>query len=448
MQGEEGVLIEEAHPLRPWILATYASALAHSGATAEAIAKWSEVQQSGDAELADFAFVSRMALLDRPSAEERQRFEALLATPRAREDTEFVGACCGAVEHISAGANLEWIHSTVPALAATASEVLASTGDMDAALAPLRLISAQASKFFLGLVWDCERVLVRRRKRPFASRLYESFSAGEIRNGYIAAIRATEKQVDPAGLRVVEKELREADGAGGTRPFTQFDYMLFRVEIFEERDDWEALSYIDEPCQQAIDALQSDDDKKADLFIKTALRRAMSAPDLTEADRRRVVDKLKERYKAAREQLQTSPRWLSKKARRPLAKFWSCRFDRLGVTLKRGAYGMRMMMHMTIPVETGNEAAKSGMLGKTLSKILSDLKPEAAYFMATESGERGGFIVFDMKDSSEIPGITEPFFLAFNAKIQMWPAMSAQDLANGMPGLERAVKEFARAAGA
>lgn len=109
---------------------------------------------------------------------------------------------------------------------------------------------------------------------------------------------------------------------------------------------------------------------------------------------------------------------------------------------------MRMMMQVTIPVEAGNEAARNGMLGKTMGKILSDMKPEAAYFTATDSGERGGFIVFDMKDSSEIPGITEPFFLAFNAKIQMWPVMSAQDLANGMPGLERAVKEFSKAAGA
>jgi len=107
---------------------------------------------------------------------------------------------------------------------------------------------------------------------------------------------------------------------------------------------------------------------------------------------------------------------------------------------------MRMIMHMTIPVEAGNHAARTGTLGTTLKRILDEIKPEAAYFTATESGERGGFIVFDLKDASQIPAVAEPFFLALNAKINLWPAMTPQDLANGMPGLEKAVKEFGASA--
>jgi hypothetical protein len=109
---------------------------------------------------------------------------------------------------------------------------------------------------------------------------------------------------------------------------------------------------------------------------------------------------------------------------------------------------MRMLMRVSIPVEAGNAAAANGSLGATIQKILSDLKPEAAYFAANESGERSGFVVFDMKDSSELPGIAEPWFLAFNAKLQVAPAMNVQDLANGLQGLERAVKTYGKAAGA
>jgi len=109
---------------------------------------------------------------------------------------------------------------------------------------------------------------------------------------------------------------------------------------------------------------------------------------------------------------------------------------------------MRMLLRVGIPVETGNAAAANGTLGTTIQKILADIKPEAAYFTANEDGQRSGFIVFDMKDSSEIPGIAEPWFLAFNATLTFAPAMNPQDLANGLGGLERAVKTYGKSAGA
>ncbi len=109
---------------------------------------------------------------------------------------------------------------------------------------------------------------------------------------------------------------------------------------------------------------------------------------------------------------------------------------------------MRMMMKVSIPVEQGNAAARSGTLGSTMQKILADIKPEAAYFMAEDNGQRTGLIFFDMTDSSQIPAVAEPFFLAFNAAITLRPAMTPQDLANAAPGIEKAVKNFPKAAGA
>ena len=109
---------------------------------------------------------------------------------------------------------------------------------------------------------------------------------------------------------------------------------------------------------------------------------------------------------------------------------------------------MRMMVQISIPVDAGNHAARTGKLGETMQKIMAVLKPEAAYFTATEAGERGGFMVFDMQDTSQIPSIAEPFFLAFNAKLKFMPVMNAQDLANAMPGIEKAVKEYGKAASA
>lgn len=104
---------------------------------------------------------------------------------------------------------------------------------------------------------------------------------------------------------------------------------------------------------------------------------------------------------------------------------------------------MRMMLRVSIPVESGNAAARSGTLGKTIQSILAELKPEAAYF-SEENGERTGFIVFDMKESSELTAIAEPWFLAFNAKLTVRPAMNVEDLTAGAAGVERAVKNYGK----
>jgi hypothetical protein len=103
---------------------------------------------------------------------------------------------------------------------------------------------------------------------------------------------------------------------------------------------------------------------------------------------------------------------------------------------------MRMLLRVSIPVEAGNVAAKAGTLGSTIEKILADLKPEAVYFFADDDGQRSGSIVFDMQDTSQIPALAEPWFLAFNAKLSFRPVMNPQDLAKGGPGIDAAVKNF------
>jgi hypothetical protein len=105
---------------------------------------------------------------------------------------------------------------------------------------------------------------------------------------------------------------------------------------------------------------------------------------------------------------------------------------------------MRMLLRVSIPPETGNAAVKDGTLTSTVERILADLKPEAAYFFADDNGQRSGSIVFDMKDPSQIPAVSEPWFLAFNATVSLRPVMDPKDLAKASTSIGKAAKQYGK----
>ena len=102
---------------------------------------------------------------------------------------------------------------------------------------------------------------------------------------------------------------------------------------------------------------------------------------------------------------------------------------------------MRFLLKVNIPVESGNAAAKAGKLGATIQSILADLKPEAVYF-TTDNGERTAFLFLEMQDASQIPAIAEPWFIAFNASVEIHPVMLPDDLARAEGAIEKAVKKY------
>ena len=102
---------------------------------------------------------------------------------------------------------------------------------------------------------------------------------------------------------------------------------------------------------------------------------------------------------------------------------------------------MRTILKVEIPVDTGNRKIKDGSLDKTIMSILEEQKPEAVYFI-TFNGNRCGLIVLNIDDNSKMPALAEPWFLAFNATVEFFPAMVPADLAKAGKDFERMVKTY------
>jgi hypothetical protein len=102
---------------------------------------------------------------------------------------------------------------------------------------------------------------------------------------------------------------------------------------------------------------------------------------------------------------------------------------------------MRFLVKIKIPTVAGDRAISDHHFGPKMHDVLKEIGAEAAYFTAVD-GHRGGYIIVDMKDASQIPSIAEPFFLWFNATVEIQPVMLPEDLQKAGPSIEAAVKKW------
>jgi hypothetical protein len=102
---------------------------------------------------------------------------------------------------------------------------------------------------------------------------------------------------------------------------------------------------------------------------------------------------------------------------------------------------MRFMIKVRIPSERGNELLRDPQFGQKMGQLLADLKAEAAYFTTTD-GQRGGYIILNMDDASEIPAKAELLFLWLHADIDVFPVMKLEDLQKAGPAIGAALQKW------
>jgi hypothetical protein len=104
---------------------------------------------------------------------------------------------------------------------------------------------------------------------------------------------------------------------------------------------------------------------------------------------------------------------------------------------------MRFLIKIIRCIEATVKLHKAGKFASTIQGILSEQKPEIAYFVP-ENGKRTLYIVVSINDASELPRIAEPWFNAFSAKVHFFPAMTTIDLENARPDIDSAVQKWSR----
>ena len=95
---------------------------------------------------------------------------------------------------------------------------------------------------------------------------------------------------------------------------------------------------------------------------------------------------------------------------------------------------MRTMVKFTIPTQEANPLVKDGSIGQTMESLLGNLQPEAAYFGPID-GKRGGFIVINMEEGSDVVTKLEHLWLELGAMIELFPVATPDELRAGLQSL-------------
>jgi len=92
------------------------------------------------------------------------------------------------------------------------------------------------------------------------------------------------------------------------------------------------------------------------------------------------------------------------------------------------------MVKFTLPTQETNPLVEDGSVGQKMESLLGKLQPEAAYFGPID-GKRGGFIVINMEEGSDVVTKLEPLWLELGASFELFPVATADELRAGLQSL-------------
>lgn len=88
---------------------------------------------------------------------------------------------------------------------------------------------------------------------------------------------------------------------------------------------------------------------------------------------------------------------------------------------------MKFIVEASFPLEPFNSYVRQGVAGERLGEVLGAIEPEVAYFTDHGVG-RGVTMVVDLDNLSQVPHVTEPLMLRFDATVHYRIAIAPEEM--------------------
>ena len=128
-------------------------------------------------------------------------------------------------------------------------------------------------------------------------RLHQTFTpvggGNPLKPGYIAVIGTNNETMDHDRLEVQNSQLYLRESNGTLVPFQNYDYMLFRIATWKDRD-WNSIHSIAKPYNQACQAYLRGRKKRGRIYENTAIEAVWESTELVRHDRVRAVEAIQQ----------------------------------------------------------------------------------------------------------------------------------------------------------
>ncbi|OWV31740.1 hypothetical protein B5C34_14595 [Pacificimonas flava] len=120
--------------------------------------------------------------------------------------------------------------------------------------------------------------------------LHDAFDASTLTSGHIFLSSLRQDEVEPSEVWMSRDGAVRKEERGPYKALRPQDYIVLRLEVTSERDDWRSISSIAKPLDMTLIYRAQGDAAKARSNLEQAIVAIFSSPELTDLDKKRIVE--------------------------------------------------------------------------------------------------------------------------------------------------------------